>query len=127
VIVIDASAAVSALLRRGEAREMLTREQLHAPHLVDAEVASGVRRLTAAGRVRPRSARRVLHTWTRVGVTRYPMYGQLARVWELRDNVSAYDALYVALAERLGCPLVTADRRLSQAPGLRCALTLVPG
>ncbi len=106
---------------------MLTREQLHAPHLVDAEVASGVRRLTAAGRVRPRSARRVLHTWTRVGVTRYPMYGLLARVWELRDNVSAYDALYVALAERLGCPLVTTDRRLSQAPGLRCALTLVPG
>lgn len=105
---------------------MLTSEQLHAPHLVDAEVASGLRRLAGAGRVSPQSARRVLNTWTRLGVTRYPMNALLERVWELRDNVSAYDACYVALAERLGCPLVTADRRLAQAPGPRCTLTQVP-
>ena len=51
----------------------------------------------------------------------------LDRVWELRDNLSAYDAAYVALAEIIDCPLVTADARLSRAPGLRCAVTVLPG
>jgi len=67
-----------------------------------------------------------LDTWQRLGVTRYPAFAMLERVWELRDNVSAYDATYVALAELLGCALVTADGRLAGAPNLRCSVTVVP-
>lgn len=70
---------------------------------------------------------RALAVWRRVGVTRYPMLTSLGRIWELRENLSAYDAAYVALAERLGCALITADARLSRAPGIRCAITVVPG
>lgn len=59
-------------------------------------------------------------------MTRYPVFSLLDRVWELRDNMSAYDASYVALAELLDCNLLTADVRLSRAPGIRCSITLVP-
>jgi predicted nucleic acid-binding protein len=59
-------------------------------------------------------------------MTRYPVFSLLDRVWELRDNLSAYDASYVALAELLDCSLLTADARLSRAPGIRCSITLVP-
>jgi predicted nucleic acid-binding protein len=66
-----------------------------------------------------------LDTWRRLGVARYPTVSLLHRVWELRQNLSAYDAGYVALAEHLGCPLLTADSRLGRAPGVRCTITLV--
>ena len=59
-------------------------------------------------------------------MTRYPVFSFLDRVWELRDNLSAYDASYVALAELLNCSLLTADARLSRAPGIRCPITVVP-
>ena len=59
-------------------------------------------------------------------MTRYPVFSLLDRVWELRDNLSAYDASYVALAELLDCNLLTADARLSRAPGIRCSMRLVP-
>jgi predicted nucleic acid-binding protein len=59
-------------------------------------------------------------------MVRYPVFGILDRVWQLRDNLSAYDATYVALAEQLGCALLTADQRLAGAPGLRCPITVVP-
>ena len=59
-------------------------------------------------------------------MTRYPVFLLLDRVWELRDNLSAYDASYVALAESLDCNLMTADARLSRAPGIRCVIELVP-
>ena len=68
---------------------------------------------------------------TRLALMRYPMVGLLKRIWALRDNLSAYDASYVALAESLDCALVTADARLSNAPDLRCPITadstLTPG
>jgi predicted nucleic acid-binding protein len=127
VIVVDASAALAALANRGPARRALADAQLHAPHLVDAEVVSGLRHLVTAHRVPAPAASATLAAWQRLGVVRHPMLGLLTRVWELRDNVSAYDATYVALAESLRCPLLTADSRLARAPGTRCPITVVPG
>jgi predicted nucleic acid-binding protein len=126
VIVIDASAALSALLNAGPARSALASEQLHAPHLVDSEVANGLRRMVAAEQLAADSGWIALDAFRRLGMTRYPVFSLLDRVWELRDNLSAYDASYVALAELLDCNLLTADARLSRAPGIRCSITLVP-
>jgi predicted nucleic acid-binding protein len=126
VIVVDASAAVSALLNAGAARQLLSTDQLHVPHLLDSEVASALRRRVNAGGLGPEEGWRLLDTWRRLGVTRYPAAALLDRVWRLRANLTAYDALYVALAESLTCALVTADTRLTRAPGIRCAVTVVP-
>ena len=126
MIVVDASAALTALLNAGAARETLASERLHAPHLIDSEVAAGLRRMVFEERLGSDAARQALISWSRVGVLRYPLIGLLDRVWELRHNVSAYDAGYVALAESSGCTLVTADARLSRAPGVRCPITVVP-
>ena len=126
MIVIDASAAVSALLNDGPARRLLTVESVHAPHLVDAEVVSVLRRQAASGQLASKDARRALDVWTRLGLIRYAASPLLERVWELRAAVTAYDAMYVALAENLDCVLVTADARLSGANGPRCAVTVVP-
>ena len=126
MIVLDASAALTGLLNAGPARESLASEQLHAPHLVDSEVASGLRRHVASNRIGADEGWAALDAWRRLGLTRYAMHGLLERVWELRENLSAYDAGYVALAESLGCSLVTADARISRAPGIRCPITVVP-
>ncbi len=126
MIVVDASAALSALLNAGPARRVLADEQLHVPHLIDPEVANGLRRRVAAQQVQADAAWTALSSWQRLGVTRYAMIGLLNRVWELRENVSAYDASYVALAELLDCSLLTADARLARAPGTRCPITVVP-
>jgi predicted nucleic acid-binding protein len=126
VIVVDASAALTALMTDGPARRMLAAEQIHAPHLVDSEVANALRRRVVAGAMEPDVGRLLLDSWSRLGMTRYPVFALLGRVWELRDNLSAYDASYVALAEMLDCPLLTGDARLSRAPTLRCPVTVVP-
>ena len=126
MIVIDASAALFGLLAAGPARRALAAEQPHAPHLVDMEVVSGLRRLVAQQQLAAPDGWTAVHTWQRLGITRYPASSLLERVWELRENVSAYDACYVALAELLDCALLTADARLARAPGVRCAITLVP-
>lgn len=126
MIVVDASAAVSALLNSGSARRALMDQQLHVPHLIDSEVASVLRRQVAAGQVPDEAAWVALRVWQRLGMTRYATFSLLHRVWELRDNVSVYDAAYVLLAEFLGCPLLTADARLARAPGTRCPVTVVP-
>lgn len=126
MIVADASAAVSALLNSGAARDLLARERVHVPHLVDVEVTSALRRSVAAGRVTAAQGLAAVGTWRRLGVTRHAVTGLLIRVWELRENVTSYDATYVALAEALDCPVVTADRRLARAPGLRCPVTVIP-
>lgn len=126
MIVLDASAALSGLLNIGPARESMAGEQLHAPHLLDSEVASGLRRQVASQRIAAGDGWAALDTWRRLGLTRYAMHGLLDRVWDLRANLSAYDAGYVALAESLGCSLVTADARISRAPGVRCPITVVP-
>ncbi len=126
MIVIDASAAVSALLNDGPARTALSIEQLNAPHLIDTEVAHALRRQVAAGHIPAAAGWAALATLRQLGMARHPSAGLLNRIWDLRDNLSAYDASYVALAEALGCGLLTADLRLSQAPGLRCPVTVVP-
>ncbi|MHB2024326.1 MAG: type II toxin-antitoxin system VapC family toxin [Mycobacteriales bacterium] len=126
MIVVDASAAVSALLNAGPARQVLAEEQLHVPHSIDAEVANALRRRVAASRIEPGDAWSGLDRWRRLGMSRYAVFQLLERVWELRENLSAYDAPYVALAESLDCALLTADVRLGRAPGLRCPVTVVP-
>ncbi|MEJ7794978.1 MAG: type II toxin-antitoxin system VapC family toxin [Nocardioides sp.] len=127
MIVLDASAALSALLNAGAARESLGGEQVHAPHLIDSEVAQGLRRHVASSRITADDGWAALDAWRHLGLTRYATHALLSRVWELRTNLSAYDAGYVALAESLDCSLVTADARISRAPGIRCPITVVPG
>src|SRR5207244_4192869 len=116
VVVVDASAALSALLNAGPARRALAVEQLHVPHLIDSEVASGLRHTVVAREIGRDAAWTALDTWRHLGITRYPVFSLLDRVWELRENVWAYDASYVALAEGLDCTLLTADGRLARSP-----------
>lgn len=125
MIVLDASAALSALLNDGPARAALAGQQVNVPHLVDSEVTSGLRRRVASNHLPAEAAWNMLRVWQRLGMTRHPVVSLLPRVWELRDNVSAYDASYVALAEALDCALLTADARLAGAPGTRCPITVV--
>lgn len=101
-------------------------EQIHVPHLIDAEVAHNLRRRVLASQLDADDGWRALDTWRRLGMTRYPVFSLLERVWSLRTSLSAYDATYVALAELLDCALVTADKRLARAPGSRCPITVVP-
>lgn len=123
---MDASAALSALLNAGPARLAIKDEQLQVPHLIDSEVVSGLRRQVVAGGLKPELAWTLLDTWRQLGMTRYPAHPLLDRIWALRDNVTTYDATYVALAECLECALLTADGRLGRAPGIRCSVTVVP-
>jgi predicted nucleic acid-binding protein len=125
VIVIDASAAVLGLLNDGDARATLREGAIVCPHLADSEVANALRAQVLRGEVTAADATRAIDTWKRLGIERVGVAGLLARIWELRDNLSAYDATYVAVAEALEAPLVTADARLARAPGPRCTVTVV--
>ncbi len=124
-MVIDASAVVLGLLNDADARRVMTDEALAVPHLVDSEVAHALRGQVAGGVVSETTASEALGRWAHVGVIRFAAVGLLGRVWELRENVFAYDGTYVALAESLDCPLVTADARLGRAPGPRCPITVL--
>ncbi len=126
MIVLDASAALSGLFNAGQARRVLSVEQVHVPHLIDVEVANALRRMVNAGQVGTDDVWAALDTWRRLALTRHPADALLVRIWDLRENLSAYDASYVALAEGLGCHLVTADARLSRAPGVGCPITVIP-
>ncbi len=126
MIVLDASAALSGLLNDGPARRAMAAESLHAPHLIDTEVASGLRRRVLANELDPAAGNAALRVLQRLGMRRYPTVGLLDRIWQLRDNLSGYDASYIALAESLDCALLTADARLGRAPGVRCPVTVVP-
>jgi len=125
VIVVDASLAVLGLLNDGDARRALVSEAVAVPHLADSEVAQALRSQARRQLVDARAARVCLDRWSRLGIRRFPAVGLLGRVWELRDNLSAYDATYVALAEAIGCQLVTADARLAAAPGPTCPISVV--
>lgn len=125
MIVLDASAAVLALLNDGDARRSLGAESVAVPHLADSEVVHAVRAQVLRGEVGADDAGAALARWARLGLRRFAAVGLLARIWELRENLTAYDATYVALAEALACELVTADARLARAPGPACAITVV--
>jgi len=124
VIVIDASVVAPALADDGEdgdrARDRLRGEQLAAPELVDLEVVSTLRRAARAGRLDERRSAQALADLGALPLRRVPHLPLLPRVWELRDNLTAYDASYVALAEALDALLLTADGPLGRAVGVRC-------
>ena len=124
MIVLDASAAAVVLLNLGEdaprIRERMGQAgDLHAPHLFEIEVASVLRRHALNGSLSPGRARLALARLSTLSISLYPHTAMLPRIWELRGNVSAYDAAYIALAETLEAPLVTRDARLARAPGIR--------
>lgn len=125
MIVVDASAAVLALLNDGDARARLANEALAIPHLADSEIVQALRSQVRRGDVGADDARRALDVWGQLGIQRVGSVGLLQRMWELRQNLTAYDATYVALAEALQCPLLTADQRLAGAPGPNCSITVV--
>lgn len=126
MIVVDASAAILGLLNDGEARSMLREGAVVCPHLADSEVAHALRSQVLRGDLEVEDAERAIGTWVRLGIERIGVQGLLPRIWELRDNLSAFDATYVAVAEAMEAPLVTADRRLARAPGPRCTISVVP-
>jgi predicted nucleic acid-binding protein len=122
VIAIDASAMLEVLLRtargcRIEQRLLSGGEALHAPHLLDVEVAQVLRRYAAAGNLTPERGLQALRDLADFPIHRYPHDVLLPRIWELRRSVTAYDAAYLALAEALPAPLVSCDGKLAKAPG----------
>ena len=127
--VIDASALLVALAVPGgpgrAARRRLSGAALTAPALIDLEVAAALRRLVAGGRMARPDAESVLADCAVLPIERVSHERLVPRCWELRDNLTVYDASYVALAELLGTTLVTADGRLARAPGLRCPVDLL--
>lgn len=129
MIVVDASGIVTALADDGpdgdSVRRRLRSERLAAPHVIDLEVASALRRMAAAGDLEPRRADLAMADLLDLRLERVPHRQLLRRCWELRDNLTVYDAAYVALAEALGTKLLTADTRLARAPGSRCAVEVL--
>jgi predicted nucleic acid-binding protein len=118
VIVVDASVVLEALLRRVNAeaaRERLLAGGLHAPHLIDIEVAHVIRRYAAIGDMDRERGRAALAILADLPLRRYRHDFLLQRVWEFRNHFTAYDAVYVALAEALDVPLLTRDQRLAGA------------
>jgi predicted nucleic acid-binding protein len=121
LIVVDASAVLEVLLgtetgAKVEDRLLSGGESLHAPHLLDVEVAQVLRRYAAAGDLSPERGREALTDLADFPLHRYAHDVLLPRIWELRHNLTAYDATYLALAETLIAPLVTCDARLASAP-----------
>ena len=130
MIVVDASALVELLLPSDAAGIVATRlfdsgDALAAPHLIDVETAQVLRRYAQAGEIDDLHGRESMADLADMPIRRYPHAVLLPRVWELRRNLTAYDALYVALAEALDAPLVTRDRRLARAAGLGAEIELI--
>jgi predicted nucleic acid-binding protein len=131
VIVLDASALLEFLLQtplgtRVEARLFREEdEEFHAPHLVDVEVTQGLRRLVRTGDVSHDRAAEAISDLAELDLHRHPHLDLLTRAWKLRENVTAYDAMYVALAEALDAPIVTCDTPLAKAPGHRARIEAI--
>ena len=126
MIVLDSSAAVDWLVEYEHGPwvdEQIRGEDLHSPHLLDVEVLGVVQRRVQRRELSIARARAILEDLSDLDVARYPHLPLLGRMWELRDNLAATDACYVALAELLGARVVTTDLRLARAPGLRVEIT----
>ena len=126
MIVLDSSAAVDYLARLAPsqwvAEQIELDPDLHAPHLLDIEVTGSLRRLLQASFITERRARAALDDLAALDLARYPHLLLLDRIWQLRRNLTAADAAFVALAEALDAALVTTDRKLAGAPGVRARI-----
>lgn len=129
-LVVDASAMVAESADLGSdavwVRSHLSGESISAPEMLLVESANILRRLERIGRLSSTDAAAALDGLLRADLQLHPFAPFAARVWELRHNLTAYDAWYVAVAESLGCPLVTLDRRISRAPGSDCPVLTPP-
>jgi len=130
VIVVDASALLEVLLRTPlgaavETRLLGTLQALHAPHLLDVEIAQVIRRFALSGEIDVERGQAALDDFMAFPIQRHPHDFLLPRVWALRNNFSAYDAMYVALAEVLDAPLLTHDRRLAVSARRHARVELV--
>ena len=130
MIVADASVVLEVLLRTRVAPQIEERifspgETLHAPHILDLEVAQVLRRYCVSGAMKIERGLEALVDLADLPITRYPHDIFLPRIWELRHNVTAYDAVYVALAETLSASLLTRDTRLASASGHEAAIVLL--
>lgn len=130
MIVVDASVVLELLLNTPVGRRVAAGIAdpgitLHAPHLLDLEVAQSLRRYVFRGVIDSERGRLALDHLGMLGVRRYAHDLFLPRIWDLRDNVTAYDAAYISLAESLEVPLLTADRRLATAPGILARVEVV--
>jgi predicted nucleic acid-binding protein len=130
-LVVDASAVVAALVDGGHvgrwAEEILLTDQVAAPHLMPVEVASILRRAVRSGEVSSDTASIAHAELLALDVDLLPYWPVASRAWALRDNLTLYDAWYVALAELLDARLITLDARLARAPGPRCGFVLLEG
>jgi predicted nucleic acid-binding protein len=128
-VVVDASVMVAALLDGGQdgewSEEAIRGQRLWAPHLMPAEVTNIVRRSVAAKLISADAAAMALADLDALPMNLVPFRPFAGRVWELRDDLTSYDAWYVALAESLDAPMVSLDRRVARAKGPKCAV-LVP-
>ena len=130
MIVVDASALLEFLLQtslghRVEARIFRDQDELHVPHLVDVEIVQALRRLVRTGEISPARAAEAIEDLTDFDVHRHAHLDLLGRAWKLRDNISAYDAMYVAIAEAIQAPIVTCDGPLAKAPGHRARIEVI--
>ena len=129
MLVADASVVAPVVADEGpdgvRFRQRLHGEQVAAPDLLRIEVLSVIRRQLHVGTIDVTQAERAVVDLLDLPITVYPSAPLLLRCWRLRDNLTAYNACYVALAEALGCSLLTADARLSRAPGTRCPIEMI--
>ena len=130
MIVLDASALLEVLLNERLAAPIAHRifdpsESLHAPHLIDVEVAQVLRRLVRKRAMGPERGEQALDDLRDFPLSRYPHSLLLPRVWSLRENASAYDATYLALAEALDATLLTCDAALASVPGHQARVQVV--
>jgi predicted nucleic acid-binding protein len=128
VIVGDSSVAVAIVTNdRPTALRLWKRiddHTVHAPHLLELEVANALRRIVLRRKLDVEAGESALLDLSRLAIVRHPHEPLMRRVWELRENLTAYDASYVALAEALGAPLLTTDARLARASGTACEIEL---
>lgn len=132
MIVLDASAVVELLLGSAAGRAVGERIRdpqisLHAPQLVDLEVAQVLRRAALSGNLEDRRAQQALDHLQQLELERYPHPPLMPRIWSLRNNLTAYDAAYVALAEALEAPLLTLDRHLARSSGHTASIEVARG